>query len=182
MSRKNQIKSALSQLTPESYFQLNTYSESVMCREAAHELGIPIKVKKMGTVYMVVLKGLDPFENIELRSLSKGLVSKPLTKYIQAAKHWEFKTAPVGMSGVVIAGLDWYEQGHEDIPEDWIIYDNRMNTLFKPRFVINPALLTNVVTDEMGLPPTKECVTPEYYAMDKDKAEIIFETLKEFKA
>lgn len=170
MSRKELIVKSLKALTPDNYFGVKTVADLVQVRQQAKLLGIKVKSKCLNGVYCITLKDKLDTAQYEMKPLTINTdehVAMPVknlnqAKYETAIKHWENKLTPIGSSGIAINGLAYHEKGWEEIPDDWLVYEENLNIVFKPRFVANPAALCNALTRSMNLPDTKIMLTSEY--------------------
>lgn len=180
MTRKELIVKSLQALTADNYFGVKTVADLTQVRQQAKLLGIKVKSKCLNGVYCITLASkLPTVEDYSLKPIGIKadsevvLPTKNLNtdKYEQAIKHWEGKLTPVGSSGIAISGLAYYEVGWADIPEDWLVYEENLKTVFKPRFVNNPASLCNALTRSMNLPDTKIMLTVNYEPCEAVEAE-----------
>lgn len=180
MTRRELIVKSLKALTPDNYFAVKTFSDLTQVRQQSKLLGIEVKSRAMGGVYAITLKKKKlNVADYELKpvgisaSQEQGIPMQNLAnaRYERAMKHWETRLTPVGTSGITLTGLAYYPDGWQDIPEDWLIYEEMLDIVFKPRYVKNPALLTNKLTKGLSLPDTKVMLKADFTPCEAADAE-----------
>ena len=178
-TKKEILRQALLALTNDNYFAVETFSESVQVRVLAKEMNVAIKVSNINGVYVVTQKKSKETETVDLLPLPKRTAcgEKPMdlkdlraVEYAEAPKHWESRKTPVGTSGVAITGLAYKPEGWEEIPEDWLVYNRSFAMVFKPKYVANPAILTNSLTRSMGRKDLNIYLNEKYVPVDTEEA------------
>lgn len=175
---------SLQLLTKDKFIPLRNRSEKETCRKAAAKLGINVNLPRdknnicKGAEFLCFLAEDGPRRGFEIMPAVELGGMQSDVKYLQAKQHWVTKKTPVGRSGMPISALRFYPEGHEDIPETWLIYHSVYDTVFKPKFVENPTALTNAATRALGLPNVAVVLTPAFGEMEPDKAEEIFSFLE----
>lgn len=177
---------SLQMLTKDKFIPLRNRSEKETCRRAAAHLGLNVKLPRdknnvcKGAEFLCFLSDEEPRKSFELLPAIELGGMQTDVRYIQAKQHWVTQKTPVGRSGMPIAALKFYPEGHQDIPEEWLIYHSVYDTIFKPRFVENPTALTNASTKALGLPNVCFVLTPAFGEMEPEKAEEVFNFLERY--
>ena len=146
MSYINALREALVNLKQGQIIPLENKSRCVQAREVAREMNIPIVIKAQADRYLLSLKRNKMYSAFEQKAYS-GYNKKP--------KQWELKITPVGKSGIPRESLAYYSAGHDKIPDDWYIYAEEYDLIFKVKNVINPKDLLNDKLISLGLKPTR---------------------------
>lgn len=186
MTRKEVIVKSLLALTDKNYFAVKTVADLTQVRQQSKLLGINVKSRNMNGTYVITLRE-KPFDiaDYDVKPIGISVQEEQaipmgnlrVAKYEKAVKHWESKQTPLGTSGITLNGLAYYEQGWEEIPEDWLVFEETLQTVFKPRYVKNPALLTNKLTRSLNLPDTKIMLSENYYPCEAVEADLREQTL-----
>ena len=174
MSFRSDIRNSLMNLSDDYAIVVRSRSEAVQARQVAKELGVEITTKATNDGQWII----RPKEKSSITMFKlNGDKSKGL--YITRLKHWELKVTPVGASGVPRTQLAYYPQGHQDIPDDWIVFVEEYNMLFKPRYVLDPTDLLNDKLVSLGLQPTRFMVDTDYNPLSPDEAEKRFDFIRQ---
>lgn len=172
---RDDLRLTLEQLQDGMVLFLDTYSNVVQARIVANEMGKKIESKKLGDGrWAVKLK--------KGKLLAIGYVSNTSTDarlYTRKLKHWEHHLTPIGRSGIPREGLAFYAQGHQDIPQEWMVYVEDFDIIFKPRYVRNPVELLNDKLIQAGLHPTRFMLSENYERLPEDEEEKRFNFIRE---
>lgn len=186
MTRKSIIRERLSNLGEDEVMVLTTASDVTQVRMISAELGRPVTIKSFRrkpnlppSEWVVEWKKPTPIVVYSTaREQSDGTVRKVDSTILVAPKHWESRQTPVGKSGRVLDALAYYEPGHDAIPAEWLVWDKKLGIVFKPKYVRNPATLTNRLNIELGLSPTRFMLATDYTYLDEDEALERFKVLE----
>ena len=172
-SFRSEIRSSLLNLSDDYAIVVRNRSEATQARQVAKELGLDITIKAADDGQWII----RPKEKSSITMFKlNGDTSKGL--YTTRLKHWELKVTPVGASGVPRTQLSYYSQGHQDIPDSWIVFVEEYNMLFKPRYVLEPYDLLNDKIVSLGLQPTRFMVGEDYNPLPPEEAEKRFDFLR----
>lgn len=174
MTFKDELREKLSVMNETMTLYLTSHSDVVQARVVATELGKTIRVKKVNDRQWALT--LRPPRNVAL------MVTNPratTSEYQYKMLHWANRMTPVGASGIPKHGLAWYDKGHQDIPDNWIIYVEEFDMIFKPRYVVDPTELLNDKLINAGLPPTRIFLDENFNKLPEDQAEERFKFIRE---
>lgn len=186
MTRKEIIVKSLLSLTDKNYFAVKTVSDLTQVRQQSKILGIDVKSRNMNGTYVITLRDKKfDIADYDVKPIGVSVQEEQaipmgnlkVAKYERSVKHWETKQTPLGTSGIALNGLAYYEKGWEEIPEEWLVFEETLQTVFKPRYVKNPALLTNKLTRSLNLPDTKVMLNENYYPCEAVEADLREQTL-----
>ena len=78
---------------------------------------------------------------------------------------------------MVLEMFAFYEEGHQDIPEDIFVYDRPLNLIFQARYVKVPSALTNKTVRALHGKDIRVAVNKEGVPLTKEAAEEVFKLL-----
>lgn len=175
MSFRSDVKEALEQLREGMVLYLDSHSNTIQTRTVANEMGKKITISKVGDSRWAVR--LKTGRGLALAFASQGDMTAG--SYANKARNWESRLTPVGRSGIPREGLAYYPQGHQDIPQDWLVYVEDFDIVFKPRYVRNPMELLNDKLIKAGLPPTRYMLNDNYERITPEEEEKRFNFIRE---
>lgn len=175
MSFRSDVREALEQLREGMVLYLDSHSSTIQTRTVANEMGKKITISKVGDSRWAVR--LKTGRGLALAFASQGDMTAG--SYANKARNWESRLTPVGRSGIPREGLAYYPQGHQDIPQDWMVYVEDFDIVFKPRYVRNPVELLNDKLIKAGLPPTRYMLNDNYERITPEEEEKRFNFIRE---
>jgi len=177
MTLRDRVRQLIRAMNVGDSYTITTDSQLTTVRKVAAEENVRVRIRKAEQGWVVIRA--EP--KAELPFTIKRKEEQPLTamQLLQertadnrpaSALHWEVKGTPFGKSGVAIQGLSWREKAWDNVP-DFRVWNKDLGITFDPRHVLNPRLLSNSLTRQVGLDDVNIMLSPECKSLSPDDVE-----------